>query len=263
LIVARAADPPSGAAGEPTRQPSGDTSEPRWHFSGGPSAPKRKFFRLAWPPWQPPGSDGLAAIVSPGASTAWADGLLARDNDGLVVWAATSTHAETQALARLLYPGVRAVTLAPAKGDPRRVRLGLELAIHLAAIRRNGSAVEPACLTSWSPPRVPPDVVRIPHLVTIQRDGAVTDTVVWELATLASAQHWLGGPLPDLAFFEAHLDALLRLRGAARRAQLPATAVAVGLADLLRNRDLSIRLVYERAAMFRTLLAGYPRGETP
>jgi hypothetical protein len=217
---------------------------------------KRRSYRLAWPPWQPPSADGLAAIVAPGASTAWADGLLARDGDGLVVWAATGAEPEAQGLARLQYPGVRAVTLAPAKGDPRRVRLGLELAIHLSAGRRNGSPTEPACLTSWSPPRLSAGVVRIPHLVTIQRDGTVTDTVVWELATQATAQHWLSGPLPDLAFFEAHLDTLLRLRGAARRAQLPATAVAVGLADLLRDQDLSIRLVYERAPMFRALLVG-------
>jgi hypothetical protein len=210
-------------------------------------------YRLAWPPWQPPGADGLAALVATGASTAWADGLLARDGDGLVVWAATGAEPAAQGLARLQYPGVRAITLAPAKGDPRRVRLGLELAIHLAAARSNGT--EAACLTSWSPPVPPAGVVRIPHLITIQRDGVVTDTVVWELATLASAEHWLRRPLPDLSFFEAHLDTLLRLRGAARRAQLPATAVAVGLADLLRDRDLSIRLVYEHPAMFRTLLA--------
>jgi len=252
LIVAHAAERPIGEASEPKRSHSGDARES-----------KRIQYRLAWPPWQPPGTDGLAAIVTPGASTAWADGLLARDNDGLVVWAATGAQPEAQGLARLQYPGVRAVTLAPARGDPRRVRLGLELAIHLAAARRNGSAAEPACLTSWSAPVPPAGVVRIPHLVTIQRDGVITDTVVWELATLATAQRWLGGPLPDLAFFEAHLDALLRLRGAARRGQLPATALAVGLTGLLRHRDLSIRLVYEQSTMFRALLTGYPRGDAP
>jgi hypothetical protein len=244
-------------------------------------------FHLAWPPWQPPGVDGLAAIVAPGASTAWADGLLARTDDGLVVWAATGAEPEAQAVARLQYPGVRAVTLAPARSDPRRVRLGLDLAVHLATVRHNGAgepapperpppaaggtavgsagagtpraAAGVACLTSWAPPTPPPGVVRIPHLVTIHRDGVVTDTVVWELATVAVAQHWLGGPLPDQAFVEAHLDTLLWLRGAARRGQLPATAVAAGLADLLRGRDLSIRLVYEHPALFRTLLGGRPR----
>ena len=212
-----------------------------------------RHFRLAWPPWQPPGADGLAAIVAPGASTAWADGLLARTGDGLVVWAATGTDPEAQALARLRFPGVRAVTLTPAKSDPRRVRLALELAVALTAARGNG-----ACLTSWAPPATPAGVVRIPHLVTVARDGAVTDAVVWELAPLAVAQHWLGGPLPDQRFFETHLDALLRLRGAARRGQLPATAVAAGLGELIPDRDLSIRVVYEHAAAIRALLLGHP-----
>ncbi|MPZ27231.1 MAG: hypothetical protein GEV12_12680 [Micromonosporaceae bacterium] len=214
----------------------------------------RRFFHLAWPPWQPPGADGLAAIVAAGSSTAWADGLLARTGDGLVVWAATGSDPETQGLARLGYPGVRAVTLTPAKSDPRRVRLALELATDLTATRHNG-----ACLTSWAAPATPPGVVRIPHLITIQRDGGITDTVVWELARLAVAQHWLSGPLPDQRFFEAHLDALLRLRGAARRGQLPATAVAAGLTELIPGRDLSIRVVYAHPATFRALLLGGQR----
>jgi hypothetical protein len=221
-------------------------------------------FPLAWPPWQPPAVAGLAAIVAPDASTAWADGLLARDRDGLVVWAATSDEPEAQGLARLHYPGVRAVTLAPAKSDPRRVRLGLELAVRLAKARRDDGVASHhsggACLTSWSPPAPPADVVRIPHLITIHRDGGLTDTVVWELATLATAQLWLGGPLPDHKLFEAHLDTLLRLRGAARRALLPATAVAAGLGELLRDRELTIRLVYDHAAMFRALLTGHANG---
>lgn len=213
-----------------------------------------QFFHLAWPPWQPPGSDGLAAIVAPGSSTGWADGLLARTADGLVVWAATGSDPEAQGLARLGYPGVQAVTLAPAKSDPRRVRLALELAVDLTAARHNG-----ACLTSWAAPATPAGVVRIPHLITVQRDGTVTDTVVWELAPLAVAQHWLAGPLPDQRFFEAHLEALLRLRGAARRGQLPATAVAAGLTELIPGRDLSIRVVYAHAATFRALLLGNHR----
>lgn len=222
-------------------------------------------FQLAWPPWQPPGVDGLAAIVAPHASTGWADGLLARDHDGLVVWAATGAEPEAQGLARLHYPGVRAVTLAPAKSDPRRVRLGLELALRLATARHqdgltNHRTGAGACLTSWSRPVPPPGVVRIPHMITIQRDGTVSDTVVWELATLATTQLWLGGPLPDHTLFETHLDTLLRLRGAARRGQLPAAAVAAGLGGLLRDRDLTIRLVYEHAAMFRALLTHSANG---
>jgi hypothetical protein len=223
-----------------------------------PGRASGRSFHLGWPPWQPPAADGLAAVVNPAASIAWADGLLARTSDGLVVWAATGADQELQGLARLGYPGVRGVTLAPAKSDPRRVKLALELAIDLTAARANG-----ACLTSWARPAPPAGVVRIPHLVTIRRDGAVTDTVVWELAPLATAQHWLGGPLPDQRFFETHLDALLRLRGAARRGQLPASAVAAGLAELIPDRDLSIRVVYAHAAAFRALLAGRPDGHPP
>src|SRR5690606_16235277 len=139
--------------------------------------PQRRYYRLAWPPWQPPSMDGLAAIVTPDASTGWADGLLARDADRLVVWAATGPEPEAQGMARLQYPGVRAITFAPAKGDPRRVRLGLELALNLAAGRTDGDVPAPAILTSWSMPTPPAGVVRIPHLISIQRDGMVIDRV--------------------------------------------------------------------------------------
>jgi hypothetical protein len=54
-------------------------------------------------------------------------------------------------------------------------------------------------------------VVRIPHLVTVGHTGGESDTVVWELAATATAQQWLGGPLPDQSFFESRLDSLLRL----------------------------------------------------
>ncbi|QSB13054.1 hypothetical protein JQS43_15510 [Natronosporangium hydrolyticum] len=218
-------------------------------------------FPLVWPPWQPPGADGLAAIVAPTASIAWADGLLAREDERLVVWAPTGAEPESQALARLRYPGVRAMTLVPARSDPRWVRLALEYAVHLAA-GRESDALSSACLTSWSPPVTPSGVVRIPHLVTVARDDAVTDTVVWELTSTASAQHWLGGPLPDQHFFENHLDALLRLRAAARRGQLPVRAANAGLVELLADAELSIQLVYQHAARFRRLLGGYLSGQS-
>lgn len=212
-----------------------------------------RVFRLGWPPWQPPSTDGLAAIVTPGGSTGWADGLLAREPDGLVVWAATGGEPAIEGLARLHYPGVRAVSLTLARNDPRRVRVALELALELAKKRQVA-----ACLTAWHRPTPPPEVVRIPHLVTVQRDGAVTDEVVWELAPVAVARDWLGGPLPDQPFFEAHLETLLRLRGAARQGRLPATGAAADLADLLGDRDLSIKLVYTKAERFRAVLSTRP-----
>jgi hypothetical protein len=217
-----------------------------------PPASPIRIFPLAWPRWQPPPRDGVAAIVGPGAPITWADGLLAREDRRLVVWA-TATDPEQQGLNLLGQPGVQAAALATGRPDPRRVRLALEVAIDLAA-RREGGPAAGACLTSWSLPAPPAGVVRIPHLITIGYSGGATDTVVWELAPTGLARSWLGGPLPDLSYFEARLDALLRLRGAARRGQLPGTAVSAGLAELLPDRDLSIRQVYGHPDLFRALL---------
>lgn len=218
----------------------------------------RQGYLLTWPAWQPPGVNGLAVIVAPTASTAWADSLLARESRRLVVWAATDTDPEAQALARLRYPGVRAVTLVPARSDTRWVRLALEFALH------RYEASGEACLTSCQRPALSPGVVRIPHLVTVERARTVRDAVLWELAPVAAAERWFGGALPpDQRFFELHLDALLRLRGAARRGQLPPRAIAAGLTELLGERELSIRLVYEHADQFRRLLGPAPMGRSP
>lgn len=210
-------------------------------------------FPLAWPPWQPPPRDGVAVVVKPGSQIAWADSLLARDNGRLVVWAGAGADPEQQGLTLLSYPGVQAAVLSIGRTDPRRVGLALEVALHLASTREDGPAAG-ACLTSWAPPNPPTDVVRIPHLVTVAYPGGATDAVVWELATIDVAQRWLGGRLPDQSYFESHLDTLLRLRGAARRGQLPGTAVAAGLAELLPDRDLTIWQVYENPELFRSLL---------
>lgn len=219
-----------------------------------PPASSTRVFPLAWPRWQPPPQDGVAVIVSPDASITWADGLLAREERRMVVWAASiAGDTEHQGLTLLGQRGVMAAAVSTARTDPRRVGLALEVAIDLATRRVDGPAAG-ACLTSWSMP-VPPDgAVRIPHLVTIGHGGGTTDAVVWELAPAALAQAWLGGTLPDLPYFEARLDMLLRLRGAARRGQLPGTAVSAGLAELLPDRDLSIRQVYAHPDLFRTVL---------
>lgn len=219
------------------------------------SAPR---FTLSWPRWQPPSTTGLAALVTPTASIRWADGLLARDGQRLVVFAATGREAETQALARLRYPGVQAVTLVPCRADPRWVRLALEVALSLATCRSPDLGRYEACLTSYQRPTCPPGAVRIPHLVTVGRDESVTDTVVWELAPLPVAQQWLGGPLPDQWFFEHHLEALLRLRAALRCGRVPVRALSARLTELVGDRELSIRLVYQHASWFRALLAALP-----
>ncbi|HLU45118.1 MAG TPA: hypothetical protein VKZ67_08895 [Natronosporangium sp.] len=216
-------------------------------------------FTLDWPRWQPPATTGLAAFVSSTASVRWADGLLAREDGRLVVFAATGREAEPQALARLRYPGVQAVTLVPCRSDPRWVRLALEVALSLANCRSSELGRYEACLTSYQRPSCPPGAVRIPHLVTVGRGTSVTDTVIWELTPVPVAQQWLGGPLPDLCFFEQHLEALVRLRGALRRGWVPVRAAAARLPELLGNQELSIRLVYQHASRFRTLLADLTR----
>ncbi len=79
--------------------------------------------------------------------------------------------------------------------------------------------------------------------------------------TRTEARNWLGIPLPDQAFVEAHLPDLLALRAAARTGQLPATPAGQRLAGLLRGRPLplSIQLVYRHLDLFRVLVAS--RGE--
>jgi hypothetical protein len=211
-------------------------------------------FLLTWPRWQPPATSGLAALVDAGASIRWADGLLARDGQQLLVFAATAGHSENEAIARLRYPGVRAVTLVAARNDPRWIRLALEMAVRLSECRSGELGRYEACLTSYQRPGCPPGAVRIPHLVTVGQGDSVTDAVIWELAPVAVAQQWVGGPLLDQWFFEHHLDVLLRLRGALRRGQVPARATAAGLPDLVNGQELSIRLVYQHAHQFRALV---------
>lgn len=210
--------------------------------------PTDRQFPFEWPAWQPPAEDdGLAAIVGPGAPTGWADGLLARDGHARLVWAATGSELETAGLALLRRPGVRAVTMTRARSCPRRLKLALELAAHLADTRDGQAA-----LTSFPRPAQPPGAVRIPHLLSVGFNGGTTDAVVWEVASVELARQWLGGQFPDQAFFEAHLDALLRLRAAARQGRIPTAAAP--LTDLLHEQVLSIRLVYQHADRFQEVL---------
>ncbi len=209
------------------------------------------------------GSSGPPAELDGEDSTSWADQVLAQDDRGSVVWARTAAQAERYGRATLERPGVRAVSLAPAAADPPRIGAALQVASYLARVRSGGLAPARPCLTSPDrPPATPDDLVRIPHLVTVRAaDEAGTDAVVWELTTRREARRWLGMPLPDLEFVEAHLPDLLALRGAARTGQLPATAAVQRLAGLLHGRPLplSIQLVYRHLDLFRVLLGG--RGE--
>jgi hypothetical protein len=215
-------------------------------------------FTAVWPGWdRPPAANGLIAVLAPQAPTLWADEVLARDEAGSVVWAATGFLAERDGRATLERPGVRAVSLATTGEQPAQVAVALQVAAHLARIRSAGLTPTRAYLTSPSRPVAAPDLVRIPHLVTVRTaDETMTDQVVWELMSRAEAEQWLGGPLPDQEFVEAHLPGLLTLRAAARAGTLPATVAGQRLAGLLHGLPLSVQLVYRRLELFRVLLAG-------
>jgi len=202
----------------------------------------------------------LVAVLAPDASTSWADQVLAGDERGSVAWASTAAQAERYGRATLERPGVRAVSLAPAAAPPPRVGAALQVASYLARLRSGSLAPTRPCLTSPDrPAATPDDLVRIPHLVAVRAaDETTTDAVVWELMTWKEARNWLGMPLPDEEFVEAHLPDLLALRSAARTGQLPATSAGQRLAGLLRGRPLplSIQLVYRHLDLFRVLFAG-------
>lgn len=211
-------------------------------------------FPLAWPPWQPPHGRGFAAYVCRTAGAEWAESLLARDADQLVVWATGGPRPEARALTLRDRPGVRTLHMVAPASDPRWVHLALRIGDALAA-ERDEATTTPTCLTAWTAPAVPAGAVRIPHLVTVAHDGALRDLVLWELVPVVVARLWLGTPLPDQSYFEHHLPALLRLREASRRGRLPPRAVTAGLDDVLGARALSIELVYKHADRFRPVLA--------
>lgn len=220
-------------------------------------------FRLAWPRWQPPPDDGVVAMVREPCSTrGWVDALLAREPGLRYVWTSTENDCGVSGLDITSVPGVLAVTMAPAGADTRHLALALEAAYRLATKRWAG-AHQPsrACLTSWAPPppHLSPGMVRVPHLVTVcHGHGLATDSVVWEVLSPEDARRWLGGPLPDCdrRFVEEELDELVRLRGAVRRGELPATAAAARLLSLMpRDGDLPVELVYQRPDIFRALMS--------
>ena len=190
-------------------------------------------FRLAWPSWRPPPGDGVVAVVSgPDAAGGWVEALLARDGERSVVWTATGTP-EVSGVEVVGRTGVVAATVARAGVDTRLVGLALELACRLVEQRAAAGGDAGGCLTSWSAPVVPGGMLRVPHLVTVSRDGQVSDAVVWEVLAPEAVERWLGcrAGEGDLAFVEANLEALVRLRAAVRDGRLPATAARRQVAE--------------------------------
>lgn len=141
-------------------------------------------------------------------------------------------------------------------GDAGTARLPLEFAAHLGDRRRRDADPVRPCVTSATAPELAsaPDLVRLPHLLTVRDGGGVlADNVVWEVVTIQQARSWLGGPLPCQPFFEQQLPALLHLRFLARTGQFPATTDGQRLRELITGRYLSIRLVYRHPALFTAL----------
>jgi len=221
--------------------------------------------RMSWPSWRPPPGDGVVAVLSgPDVRCGWADALLARVGQRLVVWTGAGSEPVVRGLEVVDQPAVVAAAVSPAGADARYVNLALEFGCRLAVRRGAGGGDPGGCLTSGAAPDVPVGVVRVPHLVSVRQDGGrVADAVVWQVVTPQELHRWVGCAVSevDLRFVEDNLDALVRLRGAVRDGQLPATAAAARLLALLPDgRGLSIDLVYQRSGLFRALLPSVSTG---
>ncbi len=209
---------------------------------------------LGQPAWALQPGDGLVAAQDPNADLSWADQILAVHEHSVVLWAAVGTKPEQYGQRVLRRPGVRAVTLTPAGADPRLTAVGLRFATRLGVQRWSSGDQALACLTCWSKPRPPEGWTRLPHLLSVDTGRGIHDTVIWELISEPDAVKWIGTSDPDFGFVEAHVDTLCALRAAARAGQLPATHAGQRLRGLLRQHDLTIRLVYRHTELFRLLV---------
>ncbi|MEU7906381.1 hypothetical protein [Actinoplanes sp. NPDC049118] len=196
----------------------------------------------------------LSTGSHPGAHGRWAG----QSGAGSVIWSTpiSDNVAEPAAIRLAVRPGVRTVTVVAGAADDSRCGLASAFAVHLAEVRA-ATFLDGVWITAVDRPGLRPGWVRLPHLVTTTTGGDLDDAVVWELMPAALVPRWLGAPLPDQAFVEAHLDALLALRRAARNGHLPATAEGRHLASLLRDRYLSLRLVYQHPHLFTALLPAF------
>ena len=151
-------------------------------------------------------------------------------------------------------PGLAAATVC-APGNEPQSWLGLEFAVHLADYRRTHAIPPVPCLTATvRPDPVPDGAVRIPHLVEAAH-AQVTDLVIWELMSGCDAADWLGQQLPDQAWFEDRLPALLSLRRQIRDGTLPGDRRCSRLTAALAERYLSIRFAYQNPALIADAVA--------
>jgi len=144
--------------------------------------------------------------------------------------------------------------------------LTLALALHLADHRRHDDHPVRPCLTSAiRPDPLPPDTVRIPHLVASAADHHhLRDHVVWEVMTRRRAHAWLGTELPDQAWYEARLPDLLRLRACLRTPDVITTSTAGRrLAESLTGQYLSIRFAYRHQKLISHAFTALPCPRPP
>lgn len=135
-------------------------------------------------------------------------------------------------------------------------RLSLTFAGYLTELRAKNRGTAIPCVVSMMALEIPPDYVRLPHLVAYSADNiTVTDRAIWEVLPSTEAIRWLGGALPDQRFIEKNLSQLLELRAAYRANQLPDTRHYRELARLLsEGRYLSLLFIYQHSSIFEALL---------
>jgi hypothetical protein len=149
---------------------------------------------------------------------------------------------------------IRAVMFSPAGIGVSRQGLALAFADHLGSIRARRGLTRVCVTCPLIPDIESPSLTRLPHFVSFEANGRVTDLVVWELMETHDARPWLGMPFPAERF-EGHLARLLDLRRSARLGQLPPTDDGNELRELLTDRYFSIKLVYEHSSLFRRLVS--------
>jgi hypothetical protein len=212
------------------------------------------------PCWRTPRTEaGLFAVIDATADLSWTDQTVAGDSTELLVWAGAGARPERGGLQAAQRHGVRAVTLAPAGTDLRRLRTATQVAHRLCDTRGETAASARAHLTSADPPAAVDQSVRIPHLLTLRySSGHIADMVVWELIPRVAAPQWSRITPASRAFVEAHLAQLLALRTAARTGALPQNTAGQRLADILAGKPLSTRIAYRYLDLIRGLLGDPP-----
>ena len=197
---------------------------------------------------------GLVALVAPAAPTDWADEILAGDDSAALGWTSAGPQPERTGLHILHRANVRAVSLAAAGRDLRRVWAAIQFAWRLSAPGPDGTTRQ-ARLTSVDRPATVDRSVRLPHLITVRYGrGTVTDMVVWELMRRATAPEWCRISPADEAFVEANVHRLVTLRTCVRDGTLPETDAGRRLTDLLGVRPLTVRVVYRHLDLIRPVL---------